>query len=89
MTPKLNHWAVVNEAIANNHRERLNWKALLGMSLNRAVAKFKAQGYNAAQTLEALNISHPEWDSETRRRLKIGVCARFGEMETAQKELKK
>lgn len=86
---KLNHWQVVEEQIERNQQPRINWKPLLGMSLTKAVARFRAAGLTAKQTLDALYFEHPELTEEAKRRLKIGVCARFGEMGSVESELKK
>ena len=79
---------VVVPEIKRNNYPRMNWKGVLGMSLTRAVARFKAAGMSAEQTIKAIEFENDLTD-EAKRRLRIGVCARFGEMGTAQSELKK
>ena len=81
-------WGVVENAMQHNTRDRFNWKLYLGMSLTRAVAKLRYEGLTAEQTYYELLKTHPELNEELRRRLKIGVCARFGEMGTVEKVLK-
>ena len=82
-------WELVEEQIKKNSYPRINWKPLLNMSLTRAIAKFKAAGLNAEQAYKILVFEHPDWSDEVKRRLKIGIAARFGEMATSQSELKK
>ena len=82
-------WELVEQQIKRNTKPRINWKALIGMSLTRAIARFKAAGLNAEQTYNSLVFEHPDWSDEIKRRLQIGVAARFGEMATSQSELKK
>lgn len=86
---KLNHWEVVQEAISKNRQPRMHWQSILKMSLTRAVARFKAAGMTAEQTIKAIEFEHPDLTDEARRRLKIGVCARFGEAGTHISEFRK
>lgn len=85
----LEYWQHVEEQIARNKQPRFNWKAVLGMSLTRKIARYKAAGMTVEQTIKAINEDVPGLTEEAQRRLKIGVCARFGEMGTAQSELRK
>lgn len=85
----LTSWDVVEEQMEKNKMPRINWKALLGMSLTRAVARFKAAGLDGDLIYKTLIFEHPELTDEMKRRLKIGVAARCGEMATSQSELKK
>lgn len=82
----LDSWSVVEEQIKKNSYPRINWRAIFGMSLTRVVARFRACGLSPDLTFETLCFEHPEFSDEMKRRLKIGVCARFGEMGTAIKE---
>lgn len=82
------NWAVVKEQIQRNRTPRLNWKIMIGMSLNAAVAKFRSAGVGPDLMYSVMVMDHPEWTYETRRRLQIGICARYGEqkiVENAQK----
>ena len=83
--PIENHWEEIDKQIERNTQERINWKKYLNMSLTKAVAKYRAAGCDADITYNSIINEHPELTTEEKRRLKIGVCARFGEMETAQK----
>lgn len=90
MEKKESAWErVIEPEIRRNKYPRVNWKALLGMSLTRAVAKCKAAGLNAEQTFKTLEYENPKFSDELLRRMKIGVVARFGEMGTSQSELKR
>ncbi|KKN25432.1 hypothetical protein LCGC14_0884640 [marine sediment metagenome] len=84
MNQNLYNLGVVQAQIDINTQKRLNWKQLIGMSLTRAVAKFRGSGLNASQTINILCKENPGWNSEVIRRLEIGVHARFGEMHTAE-----
>ncbi len=83
------NWDIVEEQKKLNNRPRINWKAILGMSLTRAIARFKAAGLNADMTYKTICLEHPELSEEMIRKLRIGVAARYGEMATSQSELKK
>lgn len=83
------NWDFVKKQIDKNTYPRINWRDLIGMSLTRACAKFKAVGLTSLQAYDILCSEHPNWSNEVKRRLKIGVAARFGEMGTSQKELNK
>jgi len=78
-------WGVVENAIQQNTKQRFNWKLYLGMSLTQAIAKLKFEGLTAEQSYHELIKTHPDLNEELKRRLKIGVCARFGEMGTVEK----
>lgn len=82
-------WPIVEKEMEKNQQPRINWKAIIGMSLTRAIARFKAAGLTADMTYDTLLFENPNLTQEMKRRLRIGVCARFGEMSTAQSELKK
>lgn len=81
---------IVDSQIARSKIPRLNWKNVLGNTLTKEVAGYYAQGYTADQTyqaiiikLKSMQVDHPE----IFRRLKIGVCARFGEIESERKKI--
>jgi hypothetical protein len=80
------NWAVVEEQIQNNKSYRIKWKAYLGMTLTRAVARLKTQGLNSDEIFAQICKAHPEFPAELTRRLRIGVAARMGEMGTADSE---
>lgn len=82
-------WEFINEQIERNKTSRINWKPIFKMSLTRVCAKFKAAGLSSEQTFDAICFEHPEFSEEMKRRLKIGVFARFGEMNTEMKEMNK
>jgi len=80
----LNVWEVVKEQIQVNRKSRINWKDVFGETLTKVVASHRAQGLNALFTLAALCGKYPGMSEELKRRLKIGVCARFGEMKSEE-----
>lgn len=82
-------WNIIEEQKKLNKQPRINWKAILGMSLTRAIARFKAAGLSTDLTYKTICYEHPELTDEMKRKLKIGIAARFGEMGTAQSELSK
>lgn len=82
-------WYIVEEQINLNKQKRINWVTVLGMSLTKAVAKFKMGDLPAEFCYEEICKTHLELTDEMKRRLKIGICARYGEMGTALGELSK
>lgn len=83
---KLNVWAVINEQIARNSQTRINWVRVFGVSLSKYVARCKAQGLNPVQTLDKAITENAGLSDEAKKRLRIGVCARFGEINSEMKE---
>lgn len=79
------NWNVVEKEIQRNTIKRFNWKLYLGHSLTSCIAKLREQGLDAEETYHELIKTHPDLNEELKRRLKIGVCARFGEMGTVEK----
>jgi hypothetical protein len=82
-------WQIVEEAKRRNSQDRINWKQILGVTLTREVARLKAEGLNPERAYGVIVNAHPELTAEQKRRLLIGVAARFGEMGTAESELNK
>jgi citrate lyase beta subunit len=83
---KLDVWKVVNEQIARNRQARINWTRVFGMSLSKYVARCKAEGLSALQTLDKAITENAGLSDEARKRLKIGICARFGEINSEMAE---
>ena len=91
--PEISHkegidWDLVEEQMQINTKDRYNWKELFGMSLTRYIAQMKAHGFDAEGAYKEICNVYMIND-ELKRRLKIGVAARYGEMATAQSELNK
>lgn len=64
-----NYWETINEQIERNKQDRFSWKKILGMSLNKAVAKFKAAGLNSEETIKTIIRENPKLSDEHKRRL--------------------
>lgn len=83
---KLDVWRVINEQIEKNRQARINWKRVFGMSLSKYVARCKAQGLSPLQTLDKAITENAGLSDEAKKRLKIGICARFGEINSEMEE---
>ena len=83
------NWEALKAEINRNTYPRINWKVILGMSLTRAVARCKTAGLNVEQAIKTIEFEHPGLSKEAKRRLRIGVTARFAEMGTALSEIRK
>ena len=86
---KLNPWAVVKAEMDRNTNQRVSWAALIGQSLPKACARYKAAGLDAEQALQSILYEHPKLSDEAQRRLKIGVCTEFSRMGSHARELNK
>jgi hypothetical protein len=84
-----NSWGFVEEEMQKNSTVRVNWKFIFGMSLTRLVAKLKTQGLNADEAYISIVSGNNALSEELKRRLKIGVAARYGEMATVESEKEK
>jgi len=83
------NWDIVEQQMKLNKSYRIKWKAYYGMSLTRLIAQLKAQGLSQNQTYERILSLQPDLPSELKRRLQIGIAARFGETATYDSEKKK
>ena len=75
---------VVNNAMNENKGNRLNWKEILGVSLTKWVYMLRKEGMDAKEVIKFTCNEHPMLRRKDYfDKLKIGVNARFGEMNTA------
>lgn len=72
-------WARIRKEIKQSSTDRLSWTKILGMSLNRKVAILKGLNWNSDEVYASIVREHPSLPNEAKRRLKIGVAARYGE----------
>jgi len=84
MNQTLDGWQVVEEEVKRSKILRVNWKEIFGMSLTKKIAELKASGFALEETLDILK-STPGLNGELKRRIKIGVCARYGEIKSEEK----
>lgn len=88
MQQSLSEWEVINEQIQRSKISRINWKHIFNESLTQVVARYYAKGHDATETYDLIKkrLSNMQiTNQELLRKLKIGVCARFGEMNTQGK----
>lgn len=90
-TKEFDEYDVVAGQIGNSKIARINWVAIFGETLTKIVAEYYAKHYNPVETYEDIkkkmadmSITNPE----LLRRLKIGICARFGEIRSENKRIK-
>lgn len=84
-------YEVVKEQIDRSKIPRVNWKAIFQETLTKVVAGYYAKGHTAESAyldivarLKNQSIDNPE----LLRRLKIGVCARFGEIKSESHKIR-
>lgn len=82
--PKGLEWPVIEQEIEKNKIDRFDWRKYLGESLTKAIAKLKAQKFSKEEAYDDLRLSHPKLSAELLRKLKIGIIARYGEINTAE-----
>jgi len=85
-----NEYDVVNEQIDKSRIPRLNWVLIFGETLTKKTAGYYARGFSheeayndIVQTLKGMAIDN----EELLRKLKIGVCARYGEIRSETKRI--
>lgn len=83
------NWSIIEEQMELNTHYRINWKAYFDMSLTRLIAKLKAEGNNQNETYKKIIEIQPDLPDELKRRLEIGIAARFGETATYDSEKNK
>ena len=83
------NWSIVEEQMSLNKSYRIKWKAYLGNTLNRVVARLKVEGNTADEAYRKNCDMRPDLPEELKRKLKIGVAARFGETGTYDSEKKR
>jgi len=76
------NWDLVENQKKINKGDRLNWKEVLGITLTKVVANLKSKGYNSNKVYDYICNKYPTLTSEHKRRLKIGIAARFGEIDS-------
>ena len=74
---KTDEWQVVNEQIERSTIPRENWALILGKSLSKIIAGYKAQGLNVDEVLGKILKDYPHLTEEQIRKLRIGVSSRF------------
>lgn len=77
-------WEVVEKEIERNTSDRINWKEYLNMSLSKAINLIRANGMDADFCYNELCKVHPEFTYEMKRKLRIGISARYGEQKSAE-----
>ena len=85
-----NEYDIIKEQIDRSKIHRLNWNNIFNETLTKKVAGNYANGKTAEETyhilveeLKGMCITNPE----ILRRLKIGVCDRFGEIKSEHKKI--
>lgn len=82
-------WDFVNAQIEKNNIKRINWRALLGMTLTEYITSLRyTYGLNAEQTLNHISgyLIKNNLDSiDNLRRVKISVYSRFAEQDSIKK----
>jgi hypothetical protein len=71
-------WVRVKKEIKRSRTDRISWKKILGMSLNKKVVLLKELGLDSNQAYDRLNTTY-SLNNEAKRRLRIGIAARYGE----------
>jgi hypothetical protein len=75
--------SVLSSEIKRNQSGRIDWRRYLGETLTKKVAFHYAKGKDAVETYKELSKVLQDKgikDDDIFRRMKIGVCARFGEI---------
>ena len=93
-------WDVIREQIERSKIKRIPWKKYFGRSLTKEIAELYALGYNAEEAFNMLRIALDNvkaldeicrngWNRDkVLNNLKIGVCARFGEIKSEGRTIK-
>jgi len=99
--PQNNEWNIINKQIERSKIPRIGWKRILGKSLTKYVAEQFANGLSSNDALVVLKdkirdngilmkLRQEGWSAEqVLSNLKIGVCARYGEIKSERNEIKR
>ena len=88
MEQQLKFWDIVNGQISTSRIKRINWRSILGQTLTKTVAGYYAQGKTARETLDLLKSKVNSDDPILLKNLTIGVCARYGEINSESRAIK-
>lgn len=85
-----NEWTIVNKEINKNKLNRFNWKLIFGKSLSKIVAYNKIKGLTTEETYSKILRDYPFliYEEELKKRLWIGINARFAETNSMLNEVK-
>lgn len=89
---QFDEYEVVDYQIKRSNIPRINWKAIFGESLTKVVAEYYAKGNTAPETYTKIEQRLKDMaitNTEILRKLKIGVCARFGEIRSETNKIKR
>lgn len=91
-TEKIDVWETIKNQIERSLRKRYNWKLILGDTLTRTILRYKMQGLDATATLQEI-LENPILErikenykgvyDDMIEKIRISVCARFGENDSA------
>lgn len=87
---RFDEYEVVNKEIESSREVRINWKKVLGETLTKITAEQYAKGRTPVEAYELIKqrlISEGYNNDELLRKLKIGVCARFGEIRSEHSKI--
>ena len=91
---KIDVWETIKNQIERNLRKRFNWKLILGDTLTKVVLRLKMSGASPTEAyidiinkpiLLQIKETFPGTYEDMCEKIKIGVCARYGENEQAIK----
>jgi hypothetical protein len=77
-------WEETEKRIQHGKIDRFQWQNYLGEPLTKLIARLKAQGMEKEQVYGNIITAYPALTEELKRRLEIGISARFGEIKTAE-----
>lgn len=89
---KIDVWATIQNQIERSLIKRYKWKLILGDSLTKIILRYKMQGATPSEAfdeiitnpiIEKIRIFYPQIYSDMKDKIKIGVCSRYTENETA------
>lgn len=90
------YWEEVNKKIEINKSFRYSWKRIFGQTLTSLILTYKNQGLTAIETflvicsmeqIREATKHFPGIAEDMKDKIKISVCARYGEQQTASKIL--
>lgn len=89
-TKEFDEYEIVNDQINRSKIPRLNWKLVFGETLTKIVAEYYANKKTPIEAYEDIKVKLANMSitsPELLRRLKIGVCSRYGEIRSERKKI--
>lgn len=88
----MGNWDIIDEQIQRSKIKRFDYKSLLGKTLTEVITDYKNKGLDSSKTTILINDTLAQkgiTQTNIFRKVRISVCARYGEQNASMKRLLK